>query len=97
MQLSENQDYLMYGQCFGNGDLVGAKNHLLNVINAIPVLDYDNLSLIYYLIAKIDIENQDHQSAQLYIQKILKIFPNDDFWINQISALNQNEKDLDVF
>lgn len=92
MQLSENQDYLMYGRCLGGGDLSGAKNHLLNVIDTIPVLGYDKLSLIYYLIAKIDIENQDYQSAQQYIQKILNIFPNDDFWLNKISALNQDEQ-----
>lgn len=92
MQLSENQNYLMYGRCLGGGDLIGTKNHLLNVVNEIPVLDDDKISLIYYLIAKIDIENQDYQSAQQYIKKIFDIFPNDDFWLNKISALNQDEQ-----
>lgn len=83
IKLSENQHYIAYAYNLSMGYFSEAKNCLQKIIDA-NQLDKSQLVLLYALMAKIDIENGDIISRNSYIQKILGIFPDDDFWINDI-------------
>lgn len=88
MKLSENSDYLMYGTYLSSGNFLEAKQSLVKVINS-DCLDNDTLSLLYYLIAKLELELGHTNMAEKYLNDIVKIYPNDDFWKDKIEILKQ--------
>lgn len=88
MKLYKNINYLAYGVHLGKGDFSEAKQSLLKIIDS-SCLDNDTLSLLYYLIAKLELELGHTNMAEKYLNDIVKIYPNDDFWKDKIEILKQ--------
>lgn len=88
MKLSENSDYLAYGVHLGKGDFFEAKQSLLKIIDS-SCLDNDTLSLLYYLIAKLELELGNVDLAEKCFNDILQIYPADSFWESEIDKLRQ--------
>lgn len=88
MKLSENINYLAYGVHLGKGDFSEAKQSLVKIIST-DSLDNDTLSLLYYLIAKLELELGNIDLAEKCLNDIVKIYPADDFWESEIDKLRQ--------